>query len=145
MAAGLLAFFIALFASLMLVVPLRARALRVGMLDLPGRRKVHHAPVPLLGGLPIYAAVVIAVLLAFHGPARTQIAGILIGASLVEARGRRRVSALEFQARQDFHRSRRRDVLGIPDGRFGSTVKFGEYPPFFGLAGSDPDPGCGHF
>src|SRR5213080_164778 len=87
MAAGLLAFFIALFASLMLVVPVRALALRVGMVDLPGPRKVHHAPVPLLGGLPIYAAVVIAVLLAFHGPARTQIAGILIGATLVAAVG----------------------------------------------------------
>src|SRR6266567_959844 len=87
MAAGLLAFFIALFASLMLVVPVRALALRVGMVDLPGPRKVHHAPIPLLGGLPIYAAVVIAVLLEFHGPARTQIAGILIGATLVAAVG----------------------------------------------------------
>ena len=87
MAAGLLAFFVALFASLMLVVPVRALALRVGMVDLPGPRKVHHAPIPLLGGLPIYAAVVIAVLLAFHGPARAQIAGILIGATLVAAVG----------------------------------------------------------
>jgi UDP-GlcNAc:undecaprenyl-phosphate/decaprenyl-phosphate GlcNAc-1-phosphate transferase len=87
MAAGLLAFFIALFASLMLVAPVRAFALRVGMVDLPGPRKVHHAPIPLLGGLPIYAAVVIAVLLAFQGPARTQIAGILIGATLVVAVG----------------------------------------------------------
>ena len=82
MAAGLLAFFIALFASLVLVEPARALAIRVGMVDLPGPRKVHHAPIPLLGGLPIYAAVVIAVLLSFHGPARTQIAGILIGAKI---------------------------------------------------------------
>src|SRR5215475_6205492 len=87
MAAGLLAFFIALFASMMLVVPVRAFALRVGMVDLPGPRKVHHAPIPLLGGLPMYAAVVIAVLLAFQGAARTQIAGILIGATLVAAVG----------------------------------------------------------
>src|SRR5207248_3031214 len=87
MAAGLLAFFIALFASLMLVVPVRALALRVGMVDLPGPRKVHHAPVPLLGGLPIYAAVVIAVLLAIHGPARTQLPGYLIAATLVAAVG----------------------------------------------------------
>jgi UDP-GlcNAc:undecaprenyl-phosphate/decaprenyl-phosphate GlcNAc-1-phosphate transferase len=87
MAAGLLAFFIALFASLMLVVPVRAFALRVGMVDLPGPRKVHMTPIPLLGGLAIYAAVVIAVLLAFNGPARTQIAGILIGATLVAAVG----------------------------------------------------------
>src|SRR6266478_295201 len=87
MAAGLLAFFIALFASLMLVVPVRALALRVGMVDLPGPRKVHLTPIPLLGGLAMYAAVVIAVLFAFNGPARAQIAGILIGATLVAGVG----------------------------------------------------------
>src|ERR1700736_2638537 len=87
MAAGLLAFFIALFASLMLVVPVRALALRVGMVDLPGPRKVHLTPIPLLGGLAMYAAVVIAVLFAFNGPARAQIVGILIGATLVAAVG----------------------------------------------------------
>src|SRR5260370_35808144 len=87
MAGGLLAFFIALFASLMLVLPVRALALRVGMVDLPGPRKVHLTPIPLLGGLAMYAAVVIAVLLAFNGPARAQIVGILIGATLVAAVG----------------------------------------------------------
>src|SRR5215472_10531238 len=87
MAAGLLAFFIALIASMILVVPVRAFALRVGMVDLPGPRKVHRAPIPLLGGLAMYAAVVIAVLLAFEGPARAQIAGILIGATLVASVG----------------------------------------------------------
>jgi len=81
MAAGVLAFFIALFASMMLVVPVRAFALRVGMVDLPGPRKVHRTPIPLLGGLAMYAAVVIAVLLAFQGQVRAQIAGILIGAT----------------------------------------------------------------
>src|SRR5260370_29687101 len=83
MAAGFLAFFIALFASLMLVVPVRALALRFGMVDLPGPRKVHVTPIPLLGGLAMYAAVVIAVLFAFNGPARAQLVGILIGATLV--------------------------------------------------------------
>src|SRR6202158_3898649 len=87
MAAGLLAFFIALLASLMLVVPVRALALRVGMVDLPGPRKVHLTPIPLLGGLAMYAAVVIAVLFAFNGPARAQIVGILIGATIVAAVG----------------------------------------------------------
>jgi UDP-GlcNAc:undecaprenyl-phosphate GlcNAc-1-phosphate transferase len=87
MPADLLAFFISLFASLMLVVPVRALALRVGMVDLPGPRKVHLTPIPLLGGLAIYAAVVIAVLFAFTGPARSQIVGILIGATLVAAVG----------------------------------------------------------
>src|SRR3989440_6890234 len=87
MAAGLLAFFIALFASLVLVVPVRALALRVGMVDLPGPRKVHLKPIPLLGGLAMYAAVLIAVLFVFSGPARAQIVGILIGATLVAAVG----------------------------------------------------------
>jgi UDP-GlcNAc:undecaprenyl-phosphate GlcNAc-1-phosphate transferase len=87
MAAGLLAFFVSLIASLILVVPVRAFALRVGMVDLPGPRKVHMTPIPLLGGLAIYAGVVLAALLAFNGPARAQIAGILIGATLVAGVG----------------------------------------------------------
>jgi UDP-GlcNAc:undecaprenyl-phosphate GlcNAc-1-phosphate transferase len=87
MAAGLLAFFVALIASLVLVIPVRALALRVGMVDLPGPRKVHLTPIPLLGGLAIYGAVMIAVLFAFDGPARAQIEGILAGASLVAAIG----------------------------------------------------------
>jgi UDP-GlcNAc:undecaprenyl-phosphate/decaprenyl-phosphate GlcNAc-1-phosphate transferase len=87
MAAGLLAFGVALVASLTLVVPVRALALRVGMVDLPGPRKVHLTPIPLLGGLAMYGAVMIAVLFAFDGPARAQIEGILAGASLVAAIG----------------------------------------------------------
>jgi len=87
MATGLLAFFISLIASFVLVAPVRALALRVGMVDLPGPRKVHLTPIPLLGGLAMYAAVVIAVLLAFQGPARAQVAGILIGATLVAGVG----------------------------------------------------------
>src|SRR5258707_3996792 len=87
MAAGLLAFCIAVLASLALVVPVRALALRVGMVDLPGPRKVHLTPIPLLGGLAMYAAVVIAVTFAFNGPARAQIVGILIGATLVAGGG----------------------------------------------------------
>jgi len=87
MTTGLLAFFISLVASFMLVVPVRALALKVGMVDLPGPRKVHLTPIPLLGGLAMYIAVVIAVLLAFNEPARAQIVGILVGATLVAAIG----------------------------------------------------------
>src|SRR5580658_8436764 len=87
MPAGLLAFLIALFASLMLTVPVRALALRVGMVDLPGPRKVHLSPIPLLGGLAMYGAVVPAVLLTFSGPAQAQSAGIVTGATLVAAVG----------------------------------------------------------
>jgi UDP-GlcNAc:undecaprenyl-phosphate GlcNAc-1-phosphate transferase len=87
MAAGLLAFFIALFASFMLVVPVRALALRVGMVDLPGPRKVHRQPMPLLGGLAMYAGVMLAILFAFDGAARAQSLGIVTGATLVAVVG----------------------------------------------------------
>src|SRR6202161_4903222 len=83
MAAGLLAFGIALFASLMLTVPVRALAIRVGMVDLPGPRKVHLQPIPLLGGLAMWGAIMLAVLFAFDGPARAQSIGIVAGATLV--------------------------------------------------------------
>jgi UDP-GlcNAc:undecaprenyl-phosphate GlcNAc-1-phosphate transferase len=87
MAAGVLAFFIALFSSLMLIVPVRALALRVGMVDLPGPRKVHLQPIPLLGGLAMYGGVMLAILFAFDGAARAQSAGIVTGATLVAAVG----------------------------------------------------------
>lgn len=87
MSAGLLAFLIALSASVVLTVPVRALAIRVGMVDLPGPRKVHLKPIPLLGGLAIYGAVMLAILVAFDGPARSQSFGIVTGATLVAAVG----------------------------------------------------------
>jgi len=87
MPAGVLAFVIALFASLMLTVPVRALALRVGMVDLPGPRKVHLQPIPLLGGLAMYGGVMLAILFAFDGQARAQSSGIVTGATLVAAVG----------------------------------------------------------
>ncbi len=87
MSASLLAFFIALFASLVLAVPVRALALRVGMVDLPGPRKVHLQPIPLLGGLAIYGGVLLGVYSLFQGEARAQISGILAGATLIAAVG----------------------------------------------------------
>src|SRR6201984_827574 len=87
MPTGVLAFVIALLASLMLTVPVRALALRVGMVDLPGPRKVHLQPIPLLGGLAMYGGVMLAILFAFDGAARAQSAGIVTGATLVAAVG----------------------------------------------------------
>jgi UDP-GlcNAc:undecaprenyl-phosphate/decaprenyl-phosphate GlcNAc-1-phosphate transferase len=80
---GLLAFAIALVSSLALTVPVRQFALRVGMVDRPGPRKVHLQPIPLLGGLAIYFGVLLAMLLSSGGEAMRQIAGILAGATLV--------------------------------------------------------------
>ena len=87
MTAGLIAFFISLVASLVLTVPVRVLALRVGMVDAPGPRKVHLQPIPLLGGLAMYAGVMLAILLVFDGPARAQSVGIVTGATLVAAVG----------------------------------------------------------
>ena len=50
----LIAFAVALLASLGLTVPIRQLALRYGMVDKPGPRKVHVNPIPLLGGIAIY-------------------------------------------------------------------------------------------
>lgn len=87
MSAGVLAFLIALFASMMLTVPVRALALRVGMVDLPGPRKMHVQPIPLLGGLAMYGGVMLAIIFAFDGAAREQSVGIVTGATLVAAVG----------------------------------------------------------
>jgi len=87
MSAGLLAFLIAASASLLLTVPVRALAIRVGMVDLPGPRKVHLKPIPLLGGLAIYGGVMLAILIVFDGPARAQVIGIASGATLVAVVG----------------------------------------------------------
>ncbi len=83
MLTGVIAFTVALLASLSLTVPVRQLALRMGMVDHPGPRKVHLTPIPLLGGLAIYCGVVFAILVSADGEARAQIVGILAGATLV--------------------------------------------------------------
>lgn len=83
MFAAVLAFLIALFASLGLTIPVRRFALRVGMVDRPGPRKVHAAPIPLLGGLAIYSGVALAILIVIHAAALSQIVGIFAGATLL--------------------------------------------------------------
>ena len=87
MLTGLLAFTVAMIASLLLTSPVRAFAVRVGMVDLPGPRKVHAAPIPLLGGVAIYAGVLLVFGFVMSGAGRGQGAGILTGATLVAAVG----------------------------------------------------------
>src|SRR6185312_11527488 len=81
--ADLIAFVIALCASLVLTIPIRYFALRYGMVDKPGPRKVHLKPIPLLGGIAIFLGFALAVLLTRHGGPYEQILGILSGAMLV--------------------------------------------------------------
>src|ERR1700731_444426 len=84
---SLIAFAVGLIASMALTVPVRQLALRVGMVDHPGPRKVHVQPMPLLGGLAIYLGVLIALLASMDGPALTQVLGIYAGATLVAVVG----------------------------------------------------------
>jgi UDP-GlcNAc:undecaprenyl-phosphate/decaprenyl-phosphate GlcNAc-1-phosphate transferase len=68
--------------------PLAKRtALKFGVLDNPGARKVHSAPVPLLGGLAIYIAFTAAVIIFGQVFYVQQVAAILLGATLVSFLG----------------------------------------------------------
>jgi len=66
----LVAFAVALMGSLLLTLPVRRLALHYGMVDLPGPRKVHLSPIPLLGGIAIYLGFVLAVLFTLRGAPR---------------------------------------------------------------------------
>src|SRR5258706_11771792 len=127
MPANLLAFLVALFASLVVAVPVRALALRVGMVDLPGPRKVHLQPIPLLGGLAIYGGVLLGVYSLFQGEARAQISGILAGATLIAAVGILDDRGwLHYQVKL---------FIGMPLAA-GVLFVSGDHPPrFIGLAG----------
>jgi len=79
----LIAFAVAMLASLTLTIPIRRLALRFGLVDHPGPRKVHVRPMPLLGGIAIYLGFVFAVVLALRRVPEQQIAGIIAGATLL--------------------------------------------------------------
>jgi UDP-GlcNAc:undecaprenyl-phosphate GlcNAc-1-phosphate transferase len=87
LSSDLIAFAVALMGSLLLTVPVRRLALHFGMVDLPGPRKVHLSPIPLLGGIAIYFGFVLAILFTLRGAPHVQIAGILAGATLLAAVG----------------------------------------------------------
>lgn len=56
-------------------------ARRLGAIDIPGGRKIHAFPTPLLGGAAIYAAFMAAVLL---GPSwTTELWGVVLGATVI--------------------------------------------------------------
>jgi UDP-GlcNAc:undecaprenyl-phosphate GlcNAc-1-phosphate transferase len=83
MAAGFLTFTIALITSCAATIPVRQFAVRIGMVDRPGPRKIHLEPIPLLGGIAIYAAVILAVLVSYPSQALSEILGILGGGTLL--------------------------------------------------------------
>lgn len=78
-----LIFIFALLVAVGMTPLVRRAALALGFVDQPAARKVHTAPVPLLGGVAIYAAFVIALLLFSDTFYITQVIGILLGATWV--------------------------------------------------------------
>ncbi len=65
----------------------RRLAVRTNMVDQPARRKTHVTPTPMLGGLAIYAAVLLALIIFGDRFYVHQVAGIIIGASLISFLG----------------------------------------------------------
>lgn len=80
---GLVTFVVALATSFSLTGPVQQLALRAGLVDRPGPRKVHRTPIPLLGGLAIYSGAVLAIVLSLNRQALAQIVGILAGATFL--------------------------------------------------------------
>ncbi len=90
MAGYIVIFFVALTVSTVATPIARRIAIRLGVVDMPGERKIHASPIPLLGGVAVYLAFVLAVLLlgGDHPPGfLRQPAAILAGGSLVAAVG----------------------------------------------------------
>ena len=79
------------FAAMVLaiaVTPLAKKlALTTGTVDKPGARKIHSVPIPLLGGLGIYLAFILTVLVFGDFFRIPQLASIVLGASLVSFMG----------------------------------------------------------
>jgi UDP-GlcNAc:undecaprenyl-phosphate GlcNAc-1-phosphate transferase len=65
----------------------RRVALRLGIIDQPNARKIHINPIPLLGGVAIYGAFIVAVLLFGNRFGLHELVSILVGASLMSFLG----------------------------------------------------------
>lgn len=83
----ILIFVIALAVTLASIPWLRRYALNAGFVDTPNARKVHVTPVPLLGGVAIFAGAILAVFFAFRGAVPRTIIGALIAGALVALLG----------------------------------------------------------
>jgi UDP-GlcNAc:undecaprenyl-phosphate GlcNAc-1-phosphate transferase len=81
----LLAFGLALAVAWVLTPVVRSVAWRIGAIDEPRERGLHHFPTPRLGGVAILAAVVVAAVASL--PRTTETKGILLGAAAIVAVG----------------------------------------------------------
>jgi UDP-GlcNAc:undecaprenyl-phosphate GlcNAc-1-phosphate transferase len=84
--------FLLIFASALVIAasatPVARRlALRLGVVDRPNARKLHIDPIPLLGGMAIYGAFIVAVILFGNRFRLHEAFGILVGATLMSFLG----------------------------------------------------------
>jgi UDP-GlcNAc:undecaprenyl-phosphate GlcNAc-1-phosphate transferase len=85
---ALMLIFMAALVFVVLATPVAKRvAHRYDVLDAPSARKIHASPVPLLGGLAMYVAVIASLVLFGHLEHVQQTASILIGATLMSMLG----------------------------------------------------------
>ncbi len=84
MSHALVALLIAAVVALVLTLPVRSLAFKIGAVAQPGGRRVHQKPTAQAGGLAIYAGVWIA-LLVFNWPLQAPYLGMLIGSALLLA------------------------------------------------------------
>jgi UDP-GlcNAc:undecaprenyl-phosphate/decaprenyl-phosphate GlcNAc-1-phosphate transferase len=83
-------FLVALAASAVSTAQIQRIALSLGFVDQPDDRKTQERPMPLLGGLAIVAAVLLAILLAsfiYYGRLPRSIAGVLLASGIVAGMG----------------------------------------------------------
>lgn len=84
---------LACFLTAVLILVLRPVAMSVGLVDVPDQRKSHQGPIPLVGGIAIFASVLLACAIsAFAGSAFQSVsivaflsaAGLLVGVGLLD-------------------------------------------------------------
>ena len=86
MADYFIAFGVTLAGVLLLTPVIRALAVRFGAVDVPEDRKVHEKPTPTLGGVAIYASMMIGIgvyLLISKHPFSADLLGIILGATII--------------------------------------------------------------
>ena len=79
MRAFILIFIVSLVVTLLSVPLVRRFALHFGFVDAPAQRKMHRNPIPLLGGVAIFAGAVGAMLTSYQALPRTVLGAILAG------------------------------------------------------------------
>ena len=78
-------FFVGLFVTIFAIALLARVAARLGIVDIPGPRKIHSLPIPRIGGVAIASSVIIAILL--WVPIETKFGAFILGSLVIVAVG----------------------------------------------------------